>query len=161
VVHPGWKCTDCSISRAKDRIQSLRKSLGDSVCEHPIKNTELRLCKLATPPMMPLTAQRETSLAVKGAIIVLFYLRYSFAVISLTTGWPWSTVCNFVARATRHQSLELSPHSGRPCILTQQQQRSIMWAVKKDRQITRAELHDMYAPNVSLSTINRYLQQKF
>ena len=108
---------------------------------------------------MPLTARREMTLAEKGAIIVLFYLRYSFAAISLITGRPWSTVCNFVACATDRQSLENNPPSGRPCILTWRQQRSIMRAVKKDRQMTRAELCDMYAPNVSLSTIDRYLRQ--
>jgi hypothetical protein len=34
-----------------------------------------------------------------------------------------------------------------------------MRAVKKDRQMTRAKSRDMYAPNVSLSTIDQYLRQ--
>jgi len=108
---------------------------------------------------MPLTARREMTLGEKGAIIILFYLRYSFAAISLITGWPWSTVRNFVARATDPQSLQNNQRCGRPCILTRRHWTSIMQAVNKYRQMTWAELRDMYAPNVSLSTIDQYLRQ--
>jgi len=145
------------VARVRGMVQSLCKSLGDSVHVHPIKNMGLWLRKFATPPTIPLTAWREMTLAEQRAIIVLLYLRYSCAAISLITGQPWSTVRSFVARATDCQSVENHPCSGRPCILTRWQRRSIIRVVKEDRQMTWAELRDMYAPNVSLSTIDRYL----
>lgn len=156
-------CTNiCSIkklhnSRNQNKVQSLCKSLGDSVHAHTNNNIGLRVCKHTTPPMMPLTARWEISLAVKGAIIICFYLRYSFAAISLITGRPWLTIHNFVACATDCQFFETNPHSGRPCILTWQQQRSIIRVFKNDSHNTHAKLQDMYAPHVSLLTIDRYL----
>jgi len=82
-----WKTLNWFLLQyTSEKIRSLRKSLGDSVCVHPIKNRGLRLSKLTTPPMMRLTARREMSVAEKGAVIVLFYLRYPFAVISLISG---------------------------------------------------------------------------
>jgi len=140
-------------------LQSLGKSPGDWVRDHPNKNTGFWLCKLPTPPLMPLTAHQEVTLAEKRAIMLFFYLRYSFTAISLIAGWHWSTVRNCVTRATDRQSLEINPCSNTPCSVTWRQWRWIMRAVKKDRQITRAELRDMYAPNGSLSTIHLYLCQ--
>lgn len=67
-------------------LQTLCKHLCDSVRAHPNKHTGLCLCKLLTPPRLPRTAQRKMSPADEGALIVHFYLRYSFAAISLTTG---------------------------------------------------------------------------
>jgi len=98
--------------------KSLHKSLGDSVCVHPIKITGLWLCKLSTPSRLPLTARPDMTLAEIGAIIALFYFGYSFAAISLITGLPGTTVCNFVDCTTDRQSLEYNPHSSRPWILT-------------------------------------------
>jgi len=118
-------------------------------------------CNFASSLQLPwcLTAQREISLAEKGAILFLFYLRYYFAAISLIPGWSWSTVLNFVTCATNCQFFETHPHRGRPCILTRCQWRSSIWPVNDNSQIIQAELRDLYAPNVSLSTINQYLHQ--
>jgi len=105
------------------RYSHYAKVLG--IHAHPIKCMGLRLCKLATPPTMPLTAWHEMSLAEKEAILVLLYLRYSFAAIGLITGWPQSTVHTFVTWATDSQSLENTPFCGR---LHQQKVENVFWA---------------------------------
>ena len=40
----------------------------------------------------------EMTDAEKGAIIVLFHLQFSLAIISKIIGRPWSTIKNFVVR---------------------------------------------------------------
>jgi len=94
-----------------------------------------------------------------GAIIILSYLRSLFAVISLISGWPWSTVHKVIAHATNGQFIWRNPCSSRPRISIQWQWWSIMWVVKKDRQISCTRLCDMYALNVLLTTMNQYLCQ--
>jgi len=59
----------------------------------------LQLCMSAIYPKMPLIALGEMSLAEKKAMIILFYLKYSFAVISLITGCPGSRVSNTIVHA--------------------------------------------------------------
>lgn len=95
----------------------------------------------------------------KGAIFILFYLRYSFTAISIATVRLGSTVRNFVACATNCPSLQRNPHRSRRRILNRWHWSCLIWAVKNYTQITQVELHDMYAPNVPLSTIAQYLSQ--
>jgi transposase len=108
---------------------------------------------------MPKTTRRELSNAEKGAILVLFHLQYTIALIGYIIGRPWSTVKSFIVRATERGSIENLPRPGRPEKLSKYDRRAIMRAVKKDRSLTRQQLRDLCAPHVSLSTIDRYLRQ--
>ena len=99
-------------------LQSVPKCLGNLVHAYPVNNTAFCLWKLATPSRIPLPEWQEMLQEEKKAIIILFYLRYYFTMITLITGWSWSTVSNFVPGATHHLSHENNPCSCRPCIVT-------------------------------------------
>ena len=107
------------------------------------------------------TARRELTGIEKGIIIALFYCLGTIATIAQIVGCPWSTVKSFLVRATERGTLNNLPRSGRPSVLSSQEKRRLVRLVKKpaNRKLTCAEFQDRYVPHVSLSTIDRVLQE--
>ena len=105
------------------------------------------------------TTRREMNDVEKGMIIAFFACLQCITTVAHLVGRPWSTVKNFLVRATERQSLANLPRSGRPEILTKRQRRAILRAVRKDRQLTHEEVRRQHAPNVSLITVRRLLRQ--
>ncbi|RPB28777.1 hypothetical protein L211DRAFT_881017 [Terfezia boudieri ATCC MYA-4762] len=51
--------------------------------------------------MPPKTSRREMTNAEKGAILVLYYLFYTYDTISFIVGRPYMTVKNFICRTSK------------------------------------------------------------
>ena len=101
------------------------------------------------------TTRRELSPIEKGMIIAFFWFFRKISVVSLITGCPWSTVRDFLQQATEHGHLENLPRSRRPEELTKCERRHIWRTTKHNRKLTREQLRDKCAPDVSLATIDR------
>ena len=105
------------------------------------------------------TTCRELSPVEKGMVIAFFCFFRKISIVSLITGRPWSTIKSFLQRATDRGRIENLPRSGRPEKLTIREQRHIWRTIKRNRKLTREQLRDECAPNVSLATIDRYLRK--
>jgi hypothetical protein len=103
--------------------------------------------------------RRELSNTEKGMIIAFFVIFGVIATVSTIIGRPWSTVKNFLHRYYKRGRIENLPRSGRPEVLTRRDKRVILRAVRKNRQHTREQIRRIYAPHVSLATIDRLLRQ--
>ena len=103
------------------------------------------------------TTRRELSPVEKGMVIAFFWVFRKISIVSLTTGHPWSTIKSFLQRATERGHIENLSRSGRPEKLTKRERRHIWRTIKHNRKLTREQLRDECAPNVSLATIDRYL----
>jgi len=101
---------------------------------------------------IPKTQQREMTNVEKGMIIAFFHCLQNITLIAQVIGRPWTTIKSFLTRACEHQSLENLPRPGRTPILSRQQCRTIVQAVKSNRKMTRSAFRDKYAPGISLST---------
>lgn len=106
--------------------------------------------------MAPKTLRREMSDAEKGAILVLYYLFYTYATISFIVGRPFTTVRSFILRTLERGSKDNAPRSGRPTKLSKRERRAISRYIKRYRTATREEVRKYCAPHVSLRTIDRY-----
>ena len=105
------------------------------------------------------TTRRELPPIEKGMIIAFFWFFRKISIVSLIIRRPWSTVKNFLQQATEHSHLENLPRSGRPEKLPNPERRHIWRTVKRNRKLTREQLRDECAPDVSLATIDRYLRK--
>ena len=94
--------------------------------------------------------------AEKGMIIAFFHCLGSIAQVASLVGRPWSTIKSFLTRACERLLLDNIPRPGRPPLLSRQQRRTILRAAKSNRQTTRSDFRDRYAPGVSLAT-GKYL----
>jgi transposase len=108
---------------------------------------------------MAKTERREMSLVEKGMIIAFFWVFRNISIVSSLMGRPWSTVKSFLMRATERMHVYNLPRPGRPEKLTKRERRAIWRTIKRDRKLTRQELRDHCAPDVSLRTIDRYLRK--
>ena len=90
--------------------------------------------------------------AEKGMIIAFFYCLGSIAQVASLVGRPWSTIKSFLTRTSERMSVENIPRPARPPLLSRQQRCTIVQAAKSNRQTTRSEFRDKYAPGVSLAT---------
>jgi len=99
----------------------------------------------------PKTSWRQMTDAEKGMIIAFFYCLGSIAQVASLVGRPWSTIKSFLTRASEKMLVENIPRPGRPPLLSRQQRRTIFWAAKSNRQTTRSEFRDKYAPGVLLA----------
>jgi len=88
----------------------------------------------------------------KGMIIGFFHYLRNIALVAQIIGRPWTTIKSFLTRACERLSLDNIPRPGRTPVLSQQQRRTIIWAAKSNRKMTRSDFRDKYAPGVSLST---------
>ena len=61
-----------------------------------------------------LSRRKEMTDVEKGAIIVLFHLQYSLAIISKIIGRQWSTIKNFVIRQAQRNTIGNAVRSGQP-----------------------------------------------
>ena len=95
----------------------------------------------------------------KGMIIAFFVVFSVISTVSHLVGRPWSTVKNFLHRYYKRGTVENLPRTGRPEILTKRDKRTILRAVRKNRQYTREQVRRIYAPHVSLPTIDRMLRE--
>ena len=103
------------------QLQSLCKSLGEKVRAKPPQNQCDELLLSITPPPMGKTTHHELSQVEKGMIIALFWFFRKISIISLITGRPWSTVKNFLQRATERGHVDNLPRSWRPEKLTKRE----------------------------------------
>ena len=110
--------------------------------------------KYAPKKKNPKTAQREMTNAEKGMILAFFRCLGSIAQIAAIVCRPWSTIKSFLVRACERLSVDNIPRPGRTPLLSQQQRRTIIRAAKSNRQMTRADFRDIYAPGVSCDTGN-------
>ena len=107
----------------------------------------------------PKTDRRELSSVEKGMILALFYCLGTITTVAKIVGRPWSTVKNFLVRATERSSIENSPRSGRPPALTKRQKRRLVRLAKKHHKLTYLEFQACFTPNVSICTIQCVLQE--
>ena len=144
------------------KIQSLCKSLREKVRAQPPQNHHELLLPIHPPPMGK-TTRRELSPVEKGMVIAFFWFFCKISILSLIPGRPWSTVKGFLQRATERGHIENLPGSGRPEKLTKCERWHIWRTIKRDRKLTREQLRDEpeCAPDVSLATIDRYLQENW
>jgi hypothetical protein len=78
--------------------------------------------------------------------------------VSHLVGRSWSTVENFLHRYYKRGTVENLPRTGRPEILTKRDKQTILCAARKNRQYTLEQVRRIYAPHVSLPTIDRMLR---
>jgi hypothetical protein len=102
--------------------------------------------------------RREMSNVEKGMTIAFFVVFGAISTVSHLVGRPWSTVKNFLHRYYKRGTVENLPRTGRPEVLTKRDKRTILRAVRKNRQYTREQVRRIYAPHVSLPTIDRMLR---
>lgn len=102
------------------------------------------------------TSRRQMTNAEKGAILVLHYLFYTFATISLIMGRPYMMVKNFIVGTTERGSIANSARSGRPSKLSKRDRRAISRYIKRNWTATWEEFCFHCAPHVSLKTIDWY-----
>jgi len=100
----------------------------------------------------PKTTRREMTSVEKRMIIAFVYCVQNITLVAEIIGRPWTTIKSFLACACERQSLDNIPRPGRPPVLTQRQRRTIIWAAKSNRKMTRSDFRDKYAPGISLST---------
>ena len=105
------------------------------------------------------TTRRELSRVEKGMIIAFFWFFRKISIASLITGRPWSTIKSFLQWATEYGHIENLFRSGRPKKFTKHKRRHIWRTIKRNQKLTREQLRNEYAPNVSLAMIDRYLQK--
>lgn len=91
-------------------------------------------------------------------IIAFFYCYGTISLVVQLVGRLWSTVKSFLQRACERGHVNNLPRSGRPEVLTRRTKRPILCAVRSNQTMTRNELRNRYAPEVSLSTIDRMLR---
>jgi hypothetical protein len=96
--------------------------------------------------------RREMSNVEKGMIIAFFVVFGVISTVSHLVGRPWSTVKNFLHRYYKRGTVENLPRTGRP------DKRTILRAVRKNQHYTREQVRRIYAPHVSLPTIDRMLR---
>ena len=94
----------------------------------------------------------------KGMIIAFFSVFRKVAIVARLVGRPWSTVRNFLDRAMERESMANLPCPGWPPKIPRSTRRLIIRAAKKNRNTTWQELRDAFAPDVSLSTVDRVLR---
>ena len=78
--------------------------------------------------------------------------------MSCPVGRPWSTAKNFLHRYYKRDTVEDLPRTGRPEVLTKRDQRTILRAVRESQEYTREQIRRIYAPHISLHTIDRMLR---
>ena len=66
---------------------------------------------------------------------------------------------NFLHRYYKRGTVENLPRTGRPEVLTKRDKRTILRAVRKSREYTHEQIRRIYAPHVSLHTIDRMLRE--
>jgi len=110
--------------------------------------------KYAPKKKPPKTARREMTNVEKGMILAFFHCLGSIAQVASLVGRPWSTIKSFLIRACERMTVENLPRPGRTPLLSRQQRCTIIWAAKSNRQMTRADFRDRYAPGVSCATGN-------
>ena len=93
----------------------------------------------------------------KGMIIAFFVIFGVISTVSSLVGRPWSTVKNFLRRYHKRGTVENLLRTGRPENLTKRNIRTILGAVQKNRERIREQVRRIYAPHVSLHTIDRML----
>src|SRR5258705_7255913 len=103
--------------------------------------------------------RRELSNVEKGMIIAFFVIYGVISTVSFLVGRPWSTVKSFLDRYYKRGITDNLPRSGRPEVLSKRDKRAILRAVRKHRQYTLEQIRRIYAPHVSLPTIDRLLRQ--
>jgi len=92
------------------------------------------------------------SIVEKGMIIGFFHCLRNIALVSQIIGCRWTPIKSFFTHACERLSLDNIPRPGRTPVLSQPQRRTIIWAAKCNRKITRSDFRDKYVPGVSLST---------
>ena len=103
--------------------------------------------------------RREMSNVEKGMIIAFFVIFGVISTVSSLVGRPWSTVKKFLHRYYKRGTVENLPRTGWPEVLTKRDKRTILRAVRKNREYyTREQIRRIYAPHVSLHTIDRMLR---
>jgi hypothetical protein len=94
----------------------------------------------------------------KGIIIAFFVVFGAISNVSHLVSRPWPTVKNFLHRYYKCGTVENLPWTGRPEVLTKRDKRTILRAVRKNRQYTHEQVHRIYTPHVSLPTIDCMLR---
>ena len=110
-------------------------------------------------PQKPKTARHQLSNVEKGMILAFFWVYQQISIVSTLVNRPWSTVRNFLARACERGHIENLLRSGRPKKLNCRTRRAIVRAALANRDITRLELQNCYAPEVSVRTVDRVLRE--
>ena len=95
----------------------------------------------------------------KGMIRAFFYAFQTISTIAQLVRRPWSTVWNFLARSCDRGSIENATRSGRPALLSWREERATIRGARTDRAMSRLELHNRYAPHVSIRTMDRVLRE--
>ena len=85
----------------------------------------------------------------KGMIIAFFVIFGVISTVSSLVGRPWSTVKNFLRQYYKRGTVENLARTGRPEILTKRDKRTILRAVRKNREYTREQVRRIYAPHIS------------
>ena len=94
----------------------------------------------------------------KGMIIAFFVIYGVISAVSLLVG-PWSTVKSSVQRYYKRGTTDNLPRSGRPEVLSKRDKRTILRALRKHRQYAREQIRRIYAPHITLRTLDRLLRQ--
>ena len=95
----------------------------------------------------------------KGMIIACFVIFGVIPTVSSFVGHSWSTVKNFLHQYYKRGIVENLTWTGSPEILTKRDKWTILRAVRKNREYTREQVRRIYAPHVSLPTIDRMLRE--
>ena len=152
----------CFTCFTTQHVQSLPKSLGETCRLRRQKSVDAAsgaAFERYSTTTMPSHIRREMTVVERGIILILFHLQYTIAMISRISGRPWTTSKNFLNRTAVRGYIENAPRSSRPKKLSKQGRRAILRCVKRYPTWTREHIQQHCCPHISLSTLDRYLQE--
>ncbi|KAH0605323.1 uncharacterized protein H6S33_004545 [Morchella sextelata] len=112
------------------------------------------------PSKRPRTARRQLGRLEKGMIIALYHTTGKVAEVAEIMQRPWSTIKSFLDRANERGTIQNLTRPGRPEKLDQEQQQQLIRAACNTRTMSRRQLRDGNAPEVSLHTVDRVLRKR-